>query len=60
MPIREFQCQVCHTIWDKLNPSSDMECPECGSKDVGQKFSTFSWNFRGRFELFNEEDKGLV
>jgi len=57
MPIREFECQDCHNIFEKLNPPIDMECPNCGSKHTEQRFSTFSWNFRGLFELFNEQEK---
>ena len=57
MPIREFQCSECQNTFEKLNPPADVECPNCGSKNVRQKFSTCSWVFRGAFELFNEEEK---
>jgi len=57
MPIKEYQCLKCQRIFEKLNPPDSVECPNCGSKNVRQKFSTFSWNFRGAFELFNEEEK---
>jgi len=59
MPIREYQCSVCHNIFEKFNPPDDVECPNCGSKNVWQKFSTFSWNFRGLFELMQEEENEL-
>jgi len=59
MPIREFQCQVCHNKFEKLNPPDDVECPNCGSKNVRQRFSTFSWVFRGLLELIQEEENEL-
>jgi len=57
MPIREYQCLECQNNFEKLNPSGEVECPKCGSKKVRRKFSTFSWVFRGAFELFNEQEK---
>jgi len=57
MPIREYQCSGCQHIFEKLNPPDGVECPNCGSKNVRKKFSTFSWVFRGAFELWNEEAK---
>jgi len=59
VPIKEFECQVCQNIFEKLNPPADVECPNCGSKNVRQKFSTFSWVFRGLLELIQEEENDL-
>jgi len=59
MPIREYQCQVCHNKFEKLNPPDGVECPNCGSKNVRQRFSTFSWVFRGLLELIQEEENDL-
>ena len=59
MPIREYQCSECQNTFEKLNPPDGVECPNCGSKDVRQKFSTFSWRWRGLLELLNEEEQEL-
>lgn len=44
MPIYEYICEGCGKDFDKLVSSSSAKpaCPECGSKKVQRKFSTFS------------------
>ena len=55
MPIREFECQDCHHIWEKLNPQELSECPKCHSNQVKRKFSTCNWNWGGIFLYWKEE-----
>lgn len=45
MPLYEYVCNSCSRTFSIIKLSlSDKEtaCPECGSKDVTKKFSTFS------------------
>jgi len=55
MPIREFDCQDCQNIFEKLNPKDNVECPNCGSKNLVQRFSTFSWSFSPYFISLKED-----
>jgi putative FmdB family regulatory protein len=45
MPIFEYACSNCGHVFEKLvltrNPEPP-ECPQCGWKQVEQKFSTFA------------------
>ena len=46
MPIREFYCPACETVFEELLRSADeterAACPSCGSKDVSRKISVFA------------------
>jgi putative FmdB family regulatory protein len=45
MPIFEYVCGKCGKLFEKLILGRSQEspaCPHCGSKQVEQKFSTFS------------------
>ncbi len=45
MPIFEYACQKCGKVFEKLilgKSSGELVCPECGSKQVVQKFSAFA------------------
>jgi putative FmdB family regulatory protein len=45
MPIFEYACGKCGKVFEKLILGKSQEalaCPDCGSKRVEQKFSTFS------------------
>jgi putative FmdB family regulatory protein len=45
MPIFEYVCAKCGKVFEKLILGKSQEalvCPHCGSKQVEQKFSTFS------------------
>lgn len=45
MPVYEYQCNGCLRTFSVIKlKASDTEtaCPDCGSKDVTKKFSTFS------------------
>lgn len=46
MPIREFHCPACETVFEELLRSADksepVACPSCGSKDVSRKISVFA------------------
>lgn len=57
MPIHEYTCENCGFRFEKLSDRWDKRCPDCGSKDVERRFSTFSFYFRGALEYFNEEEK---
>lgn len=45
MPIFEYACGKCGKVFEKLilgKTQQELVCPDCGSKQVEQKFSTFS------------------
>jgi putative FmdB family regulatory protein len=45
MPLFEYACQKCGKVFEKLilgKSSGELVCPECGSKQVEQKFSAFA------------------
>ena len=46
MPIREFYCPACETVFEELLRSADkterVSCPSCGSEDVSRKISVFA------------------
>lgn len=46
MPIFEFQCLDCGLNFEKLvfkpSQSADLSCPQCGSRKLEDKISTFS------------------
>ena len=44
MPIFEYRCEKCDTIFEKLvkNSSSEVLCEKCGSKEVKKQLSSFS------------------
>jgi putative FmdB family regulatory protein len=50
MPIFEYVCGKCGKVFEKLILGKTQEepaCPNCGSKQVEQKFSTFSSSSAG-------------
>jgi putative FmdB family regulatory protein len=50
MPIFEYVCGKCGKVFEKLILGKSQEplvCPDCGSKQVEQKFSTFSSSSAG-------------
>lgn len=57
MPIHEYVCEDCGLRFEVLSDRWDGRCMDCGSTEVERKFSTFSFYFRGLFELMQEEDK---
>ena len=44
MPIYEYTCRDCRSEFELLVPSSAHKpaCPDCGSKKLEKKFSTFA------------------
>ncbi len=43
MPLYEFKCKKCNATFEELvNSNTKVACPECNSKKVEKKFSTFS------------------
>ncbi len=51
MPIYEFHCEKCGKDSEILVRSSDWSgtaCPECGSKRLEKKFSTFASSVSGQ------------
>ncbi|MDX2111087.1 MAG: zinc ribbon domain-containing protein [Verrucomicrobiota bacterium] len=43
MPIYEYHCESCEHDFELLvNASSTPECPDCHSKKLSKKFSTFA------------------
>jgi putative FmdB family regulatory protein len=46
MPIFEYQCEVCHTTFERLVFASSSgvapACPQCHSVQTVKRFSTFS------------------
>lgn len=57
MALHVYTCKNCGIEFEKLDFRFDGMCPFCGNS-MEKKFSTFSWVFRGLFELMNEEDRG--
>ena len=57
MPIYEFMCQECGTSFEELVLSSStlegLKCPECQSKDVKKKMSTFASRAAGGIHNFS-------
>jgi putative FmdB family regulatory protein len=51
MPMYEFECPKCHEDFEELVRSAeavkDMACPNCGSRKVKKKFSTFASKVSG-------------
>jgi putative FmdB family regulatory protein len=51
MPIYEFACRDCGTVFEKLVRSAssqpELSCPSCQSQDVKKKLSTFAANVKG-------------
>jgi putative FmdB family regulatory protein len=42
MPIYEYRCKNCGTVYEKIVPSSSApapECPQCGSKEIEKLIS---------------------
>jgi putative FmdB family regulatory protein len=46
MPMYEYRCNSCGTVYEKLRRASDadreLECPDCESKDVRRLISAFA------------------
>ncbi len=46
MPLYEFECAECDSAFEELVRSSaavaEVKCPECGSRQVRRKVSTFA------------------
>ena len=51
MPIYEFVCGQCEHEFEKLvfNSSEKVGCPQCKSKKVNRKMSTFAFSSGGKF-----------
>lgn len=51
MPIYEFACRSCGTVFEKLVRSAsaqqELTCPSCQSHDIKKKLSTFAANVKG-------------
>ena len=52
MPIFEYQCEGCETIFERLvlRPQAEQRttCPQCGSQRTAKMFSTFSMTAAGQ------------
>ena len=61
MPIYEFYCSGCHTVFNflsrKVNTSKRPDCPKCGEARLARKASSFAIS-KGRAET-DGEDEGL-
>ena len=57
MPIFEYVCKDCGLKFEVLSNRWDGKCPQCGSENIKRRFSPCSWNFRGLFELIQEEEQ---
>ena len=43
MPIYEYHCNTCGKDFELLvRSSTDIECPECGNRDLNKKLSAFA------------------
>lgn len=51
MPIFEFECSSCHGQFDELVRNAeavkDVVCPNCGSRKIKKKLSTFASKVSG-------------
>mgnify|MGYP001294414240 CR=1 FL=1 len=51
MPIFEFECSSCHDQFDELVRNAeavkDVVCPNCGSRKIKKKLSTFASKVSG-------------
>jgi putative FmdB family regulatory protein len=56
MPLYEFQCTECDSSFEELVRASaavtEVECPECGSRHVRRKVSTFASKVSGGGSAF--------
>ncbi len=64
MPIYEFYCPDCHTIFSFLTPTSSISsppaCPKCQRPNLERKPSTFAMRSGGRSEDGEGEMEGLA
>ena len=53
MPIYEYNCSQCDHEFEKLvfSSSEKVDCPNCKSKKVSRKMSTFAFSSGGKFEM---------
>lgn len=51
MPMFEFICKKCGEEFEELlfSRDEDVECPGCGSSEVGKKVSVVAFKSSGRF-----------
>ncbi|RMD94087.1 MAG: zinc ribbon domain-containing protein [Calditrichaeota bacterium] len=45
MPIYEYRCKKCQSIFEvlqRLNDQSEVNCPKCGTVEVEKQFSLFA------------------
>ncbi|OQX54160.1 MAG: hypothetical protein B5M54_05665 [Candidatus Aminicenantes bacterium 4484_214] len=60
MPIYEFYCEPCHTIFNffsrTVNPTKVPQCPRCGNPDMKRKVSRFAVVSAGSSDRQEEED----
>jgi putative FmdB family regulatory protein len=52
MPIYEFYCDACNTVYSflsrKINPSGQPDCPSCGRKRLARQISPFAATGRAK------------
>lgn len=52
MPIYEFRCRECGTVFEAIRPVGDegdgLRCPACGSSGHDKQFSVFAASSPGR------------
>lgn len=53
MPIFEYRCSICEHDFEELirrvGDEAEVQCPECGSHEVGKKMSVFGFSSGGNF-----------
>ncbi len=63
MPIYEFYCQDCNTIFNflssRVNTEKKPDCPRCGKKELTKQLSTFATIGRARAEDDDDQLAGL-
>jgi putative FmdB family regulatory protein len=46
MPIYEYKCDTCETMFEKLirrqADEAELSCPSCGERHLSQQYSTFA------------------
>ena len=62
MPIYEFYCEICHTVFNffsqRVNTETSPDCPKCGRSHLERQVSVFSVS-RNRAEQGSEPFEGV-
>lgn len=61
MPIYEYRCSACRTVFEKLRPMTESDltdvCPECGTVSDRIMSKNFSWKWDN---IFTRDGEGFT